>query len=815
MNKRDYIAVLCFEKAKKLGIWNEDCDRRLAYELEIISEKGFEDYFLIYKEIIEYARSTGILVGPGRGSAAGSLVSYLLGITKINPLKYDLYFERFLNPSRPDFPDIDSDFQSTRRQEIFDHIVEKYGEEYTCRISTYSRFHIKQTLKDLCRVFKISIKDANKLAKFIPNDVKTLEEAEKIPEVDRFFNEHPQIYQLADEIQGAIRQKSIHAAGIVITPKPVFFYLATERIGGAKGSLCSCFDMFAIDQLGLLKLDILSLRTLDVIAKALELANLTEDDLPSTFEDPRVYERFQRRETLGIFQFESNLLTGYADALQIPDFPTLYACTTIARPGPLHSGEAEKYKHRHQGKEEVSYLHPMMEPITAETYGLMLYQEQMMKTSVALAGFTQVESELLRKVIGKSKGKEAIDKYMQKFIEGCVNNGIDKNIAEQIWGIIRESSEYGFNKAHAVSYSAISYWCAWLKTYYLKEFLVALMVYETDEMQEKAVRELREHGHSVNKPDINLSNANVSIGADGAIYMGFSDIEGVGAKATEEILLHQPYGSFDDFLSKIQRKKCNIKVIRNLIQSGAFDSFGQRDELYYSVTEEPFARWDTQEMMKRQGMVLDMPSETPLIDYYENNFEQHIDITPMRDIDPANDYTELWVRGIVSNFNVRDSTSQMLVPNGKQMAFFNLDDGTNKFECFIAPEQFTLFGDLVGDTEAVVIKAHTFNGRDKLYVDGVLSLTKPEENKDTFLKYVYGRRDELLEARRTFPMNCNIVKSANYQVAKSGKPYIRVVTDEDEEWLQFRFYEEAICPGEIIVWDSNKDPFMEIEQRLK
>jgi DNA polymerase III alpha subunit len=430
-----------------------------------------------------------------------------------------------------------------------------------------------------------------------------------------------------------------------------------------------------------------------------------------------------------------------------------------------------------------------------------------MRIAVEFAGFSMVEAEKLRKIIGKSKGVEAIDKYKTKFIQGAKENKIKEEIAQEVWDIIRESGAYSFNKSHAVSYSAISYWCAWLKQYYPKEFLTALMVYEEDEMQDKAVRELRELGYEVLPPNINISKQSVSIGKDGKIYMGISDVEGIGQKATDEILLYQPYSSFDDFISKVQKRKVNSKVVKNLIQAGAFDEFGRRDQHYYTFSSEDYEEWDIKEMMKRQNMVLDMPAEKPLIEFYEDKFEQHINITPMKEIDFNEERKEVWVKGVISDYTLRDSNGPEVLPSANKMVFFKIDDGTRKTECFVSPEQQLLFGKMLGEAEPVIIKAHVFPGYDKLYVDGVINLAHEEWNVPVFMKYVEGR--EVKEG--------NVVISCSYHVSKSSnKPYARVALEgEPDDWLIFDLDNDPICAGEIVVWSYNKQPFMEVEKRIK
>ena len=1075
----------CIERLDNLGLKdNNDYFERFEYEFNIIVDKSFEDYFLILEDLVKWAENQNILIGPARGSAAGSLIFYLLGVTKINPLKYNLMFERFLNPSRPDLPDCDLDFMSSRRQEVFEYVKNKYGEDRTCLISTFSRFHVKQAIRDLCRIYEVPMETVNKLSKVIPTQVKTLKEAMEIPEVAKFMKKNREIYELTEQLEGSIRQKSVHAAGIVITPDNLTNYISTERV---KGELCSCFDMQAIDFLGLLKIDILALKTLDVIARTLELANIKQDDLPEDFDDPEVYKAFQEGRTLGVFQFESSLLTGLSKKLAIDNFKTLYAATTIARPGPLHSGEADKYIKRRKGEDEVEFLTPGLEPITEETYGLMLFQEQSMLVSVQLANFLSVEAEALRKVIGKSKGKEAIDLYREKFITGCEENNINTETAEAIWDIIRESGAYSFNKcltgdtilyrgsagrysgveitidelyqnwnsktsvgekyrdpkrgiticaldsdgrirpkkikgvypngkqkvyrietntgrkikatnnhrfmgsnfewykvsqfkvgdivltmgdtetvqiderkkwnytgkrqvnkrescpgkegfqsgelnpgyingqyimfenarkkllgegrhcrvcgkekkrmefhhidgnhrnneeenitllcvschkkeeyklgrrkrwergrlvneekiisieyvgeeetydlemntpehnfvangfishnSHAVSYSAISYWCAWLKTHYPKEFLVALMEFEEDDVQGNATRELRDMGYIVHPPHINKSKRNVHIADDGEIYMGLSDVEGVGDKAVEEVLQNQPYESFEDFMGRTQKRRANSRVVRNLIQSGFFDSFNvRRDKLFYTLDPEPFHEWDDEEMLRRQMMVLDIPSSTPLIDYYENPYEKYVDMISLKDIDFNDKEDELWVKGVVLDYSTRESAQnnlQEFFGEKQLMGFFDLDDGTKKVPCFIAPETLSLFSHRIKEGSPVLVKAHTYGKKEKLYVDGVIDLGNLDPD-GTLEKYALDGRVKVLESFSS-DKNVNVINYVTYHTSKNGKNYARITFENGEQGLCFNLDSNVFKSGEVIVWTSNKAPFINVQQRI-
>jgi DNA polymerase-3 subunit alpha len=334
-----YLWKKCGKRARELGLTQSKYKERFMREFSIIEKKGFVDYFLIAADIVEHVEKESIMVGPGRGSAGGCLTAYLLGITKIDPLKYDLLFERFLDPNRNELPDVDLDFQKSRRGEVVKYIENKYGEDRVCHIVNFVYFKPRSLIKDVCRIYNVPYAKANKLTKLIPDDMKTMEEARKIKEVSEFLNKNPDIDEICSGLEGVIRQKSKHAAGVVVTPTELSDFMGTVKV---KGEVCSCFDKRVVEDLGLLKLDILGLRTLDVIAATKELIK-DDIELPMEFDDPKPYRLFEAGETLGIFQMESSLLTNMTKKLSVEDFDTLCAATTIARPGPLHSGQADKY----------------------------------------------------------------------------------------------------------------------------------------------------------------------------------------------------------------------------------------------------------------------------------------------------------------------------------------------------------------------------------------------------------------------------------------------------------------------------------------
>jgi DNA polymerase-3 subunit alpha len=822
-----YFQKRCQNELNKRGLGSE-YQKRLDRELKVIIDKDFVDYFLQVADQVDYANEHDIFVGPGRGSSAGSLVAFLLNITLIDPLKYGLYFERFLDPARAEFPDIDTDYQKSRRGEVIQYIKDKYGEKNTSHIVNWVKFKPKSLIKDASRIYDIPFKEVNKVTYLIDNDM-NLDEARQIREVKDFLEKYPEVDDICVNLEGAIRSESKHAAGIVITPGEIAEYISTVKI---KGEICTCFDKNIVEELNLLKADLLGLRTLDVIAEAIKLIRAGFEDpkmapkitdlLPLEFDDEEVYEEFQSGQTLGIFQFETGLLSTMAQKMQIKDFKTLYAATTAVRPGASNSGSDERYIKKLLGRSPVSYLDPSLESILEETLGEILFQEQIMDIGNQIGGIELTRAYRMIKQISKSKGIEVIESYRKEFVEGCTSNRLPENIAEAIWDIIVESGKYSFNKSHAVSYSALSYWCAWLKHYYPKEFLMAVIHFpkakkdEKEEMIIKAIRELKDHGFPVQLPNINKSHKDIHIADDGQIYLGLVNIAGCGDAAIDEIISNQPYKSFDDFLSKVKKQKVNAKVLKNIIQSGVFDEWERRDVLYYTFTEEPYEEWDDKQMLTRQMMVVDLPGEKPLIDYYENKYDPYIDITLIRDINFSDQNNEIWIRGIVTDYVTKKNTTKMddAIGISKTMANFTIDDGTDRVKCFIAPNNFDRASDLLGDGEPVILKGHTFGKNRNFTVDAVLSLTK--RNDHTLEEYAIDQRQkEMIDITPGPGQSVNSIMSVTYRFSKNGNPYAAINFEDGEYRMWFRISGEPLRPGEIVIWDGPSDkPFINIRKRI-
>ena len=556
---------------------------RLRHEMEVIRRVGFAGYFLVVWDFIRFARERGIPVGPGRGSAAGSLVSYALRITDIDPLRYDLLFERFLNAERISMPDIDIDFCMRRRGEVIQYVSEKYGRDHVAQIITFGTLAAKALIRDVGRVLGIPYGKTDRIAKLVPDMTRSLAEAaasvESLAEEVKKDPEVRQIVELGSRLEGLARHPGMHAAGVVITPRPIDELVPLCRT--TNDEILTQWDMTVIEKLGLLKMDFLGLRTLTVIDDTLtslrrQGIELDLDDVP--LDDPEVFTLFCEGRTSGIFQFES---TGMRDMLRkaLPSrFEDLAALNALYRPGALTAGVVKNFIARKHGKEKVTYILPETRKILEETYGVIAYQEQVMQLAVAVAGFTAGEADVLRKAMGKKK-PEVMAEQRAKFVEGAARRGVQRKRAEMLWEYIEPFAGYGFNKSHAVAYAMLAYKTAYLKTHHPVAFMAAMLTSEmgsTDDVV-KYVQECREMGIEVLPPDVNQSEWPFTIVGDG-IRFGLGAIKGLGEGAAEAILeARRRLGSFrslGELVAEVEGRHFNQKVLDSLIKSGALDCFG-------------------------------------------------------------------------------------------------------------------------------------------------------------------------------------------------------------------------------------------------
>jgi DNA polymerase-3 subunit alpha len=571
---------------------------RLTYELDVITKTGYAGYFLIVQDFIAAARARGIPVGPGRGSAAGSVVAYALGITNVDPLRFDLLFERFLNPERVSMPDIDVDFCFERRGEVIEYVRERYGRSSVGQIITFGTLKARAALRDIARVLRVSPADADRIAKLVPSgpafSLSVAEAAARVPELRELVATDPavsRVVDLAQRIEGLSRHASVHAAGIVIAPGPLDEYVpvctAPQRGNGGAGqaeeAIITQFDMIGLEKVGMLKMDFLGLRTLTVIHDAVatvarrrgERVDVDRLDL----DDPTVYAMLRAGRTAGVFQFESPLATDTLRQMRCDRFDDLVATNALMRPGPLDSGMHLVFIRRKRGEEPVRYPHPALRDVLEPTYGVIVYQEQVMRIANVLAGFSLAEADALRKAVGK-KDAELLKKELGKFIERAVARGHDRRTIDDIAAQIETFGRYGFPKAHSVAYSILSFQTAWLKAHYPAEFLAALLsseIGDTDKVVEY-INEARELGLEVLPPSVNESGWKFTVIGDHQIRFGLGAVRNVGQGAIESVLAARDQGgsfsSLADFCDRVDLRLCNKRVVESLVAAGALDQLG-------------------------------------------------------------------------------------------------------------------------------------------------------------------------------------------------------------------------------------------------
>ena len=577
-------------------VLSTEVEERLRFELGVISASGYAGYFLITADFIQAARDKGIPVGPGRGSAAGSLVAYALGITNVCPLKFDLLFERFLNPERVSMPDIDVDFCEERRGEVIDYVREKYGRASVGQIITFGTLKSRACIKDVGRVLGFSPAETDTIAKLIPNQPNfslTVKAAiKKVPEVSRLYEQderHQQLFDFAISLEGLSRHAGIHAAGIVIAPGPIDDYVPVctqESKGSGSGDedrvVVTQYDMNALEQAGMLKMDFLGLTTLTILSDALRSIKerrgiaIDLDALP--LDDDATYRQLRAGRTAGVFQFESPLATDMLRSMRADRFDDLVASNALMRPGPLDAGMHKVYCRRKKGEEPVSYQLPELEEILAPTYGVITYQEQVMRIAQRLAGISLAEADVLRKAVGKKDAK-LIRKELGKFTTKAIEKGFAPKIIEDIAGQLETFGRYGFNKSHSVAYSILSYHTAYLKTHYPAEFMAAVLsacTGDTDSVV-KYINETRDLGMEILPPDVNESGWKFTVIADKKIRFGLGAIRNVGHSATESIIsarAEKPFTSLYDLCERIDLRTCNRRVFEALIHAGALDRLG-------------------------------------------------------------------------------------------------------------------------------------------------------------------------------------------------------------------------------------------------
>jgi len=582
---------------------NQKIKERMDYELSVIAKMDWPSYFLIVADFVNWAKDQKIVVGPGRGSAAGSLVCFLTGITNLDPLEYDLLFERFLNPDRISMPDIDMDFADARRDEVLRYVEEKYGKDHVSQIITFGTMAARAAVRDVGRVLNYPYDYCDRLAKMIPMFSKIKEAIDSVAELKEMYqNEEAakKILDYAQRLEGVARHASTHACGVLITKDPLNENVPVQFASSSDKSIVSQYSLHPIEDLGLLKIDFLGLKNLTIIESAIKIIKNTrgvEIDINKIpLNDKKTYKLFQDGETTGIFQFESSGMKRYLRELKPTEFEDIIAMGALYRPGPMEW--IPDYIAGKHGTKKPNYLHPKMEPILKKTYGVAVYQEQVMQMARDLAGFTMAEADVLRKAVGKKIAK-LLAEQKEKFVDGCVKNGISSQLAETIFSFIEPFAGYGFNRSHAACYAMISYQTAYLKAYWPAEFMAALLTADQHDTERIAtlIDECRDMGLEVMSPDINQSFDSFTVVTSGTeanktvakneivktIRFGLKAVKNVGEHISEVIIKERkangPYKDITDILERITDKDLNKKSLESLIKSGAFDSLGDRGQL--------------------------------------------------------------------------------------------------------------------------------------------------------------------------------------------------------------------------------------------
>ena len=738
--------------------------RRLDYELGVIRTMGYVDYFLIVWDFINYARSQNIMVGPGRGSAAGSIVSYTLGITNIDPVRYNLLFERFLNPERVSMPDIDVDFCYERRQEVIDYVVRKYGKDQVVQIVTFGTLAAKGVVRDVGRVLDLPYAMCDSIAKMIPNDLgMTLDKALTAnPDLKKLYNEDEQVKYLIDmskRLEGLPRHTSMHAAGVVIGSRSIDEFVPLSR--AADGTITTQFTMTTIEELGLLKMDFLGLRTLTVIQNAVRLAEkdygikLDMDHID--YNDKKVLESIGTGRTEGVFQLESSGMKSFMKELKPENLEDIIAGISLYRPGPMDF--IPRYLKGKNDKNSITYECPQLEPILSPTYGCIVYQEQVMQIVRDLAGYTMGRSDLVRRAMSKKK-TAVMEKERQNFVygnekegvKGCIANGIDEKTADHIYDEMIDFAKYAFNKSHAAAYAVVSYQTAYLKYYYPKEFMAALMSSVMDNVSKFSEYILtcrRMMDIAILPPDINEGESGFSVSGDGIRY-GLSAIKSVGRPVVDAILEERKkngvFSSMEDFINRMTNKEVNRRTIENFIKSGAMDSLpGTRRQkvAVAPVLLDNKAR-ERKNAWEGQMSLFDLVSEEEKKEYQVSfpdvgEYSKEELLAFEKDIlgvyisgHPLDDYEGLWRKNITAtaaDFIVDEETEEAAVKDGMKAVVGGLVAGkvvkttrSNQLMAFITLE------DLMGSVEVIVFPKNYEADRDiltedsKIFIKGRVSL---------------------------------------------------------------------------------------------
>jgi DNA polymerase-3 subunit alpha len=806
---------------------------RAEYELGVIKKMGFNGYFLIVADFINWGKNQGIVFGPGRGSAAGSIIAYSLKITEIDPLAYDLLFERFLNPDRISMPDVDVDIQDSRRDEVIQYCVEKYGKERVANIVTFGRMAARNAVRDVSRVLQVPYAEADRFAKMIPPPVQGRHillktSLENDHDLKREYETNPTaktVFDLAVQMEGTIRSHGVHAAGVVIAPEDIVYYTPLEM--AQKGVIATQYSMGPIDELGLLKIDFLGLSNLTIINNALRIIHrvygkeIDINTIPT--DDEKTYELFQRGDTTGVFQFESAGMKRYLKELKPNVFADLIAMNALYRPGPMQF--IDDFIDRKLGRKKVVYEHPGLKAALEETYGVLVYQEQFMQISKEMCGFTGGQADTLRKAIGK-KQRDTMAKMKANFIDGMIeHSGVQRNFAEKFWVRMEAFADYGFNKVHATPYTMIAYQTAYLKAHYPAAFMAAVMTSDYDDTDRLSIEitECKHMGLEVLPPDVNESFVEFAVvPKTDQIRFGMAAIKNVGTGAVEEILRARssgPFENLEDFLTRVNSRVVNRKALDSLIKAGAFDRFGDRFTLLHNADllvaygarmqkqalsgqtdifggeldeiaakprlelQAPPTAGDTHEQLLWERELLGLYLSQHPLELFETILAEQT--VPINAITVEHDNRLVSVGGAVTD--VREITTK----NGQKMAFVKLEDHYGEIEVILFPNSYQQTVGLWERDKVMLIrgkvnardKAGNPTGEIKIIVDDAREITSQQASA----YQATGKKARVPKTRAAAVPNSSVstttTESDRPETPAPERVYIRLQNTEDQQTL--------------------------------
>lgn len=827
----EYLKKLCQEGFKRrYPQADEELEKRLEYELDVIHTMGYVDYFLIVWDFIHFARSSGIMVGPGRGSAAGSVVAYSLEITDIDPIRYQLLFERFLNPERVSMPDIDIDFCFERRQEVIDYVVRKYGKDRVVQIVTFGTLAARGVVRDVGRALDMPYAKCDSIAKMIPDDLgMTLEKALKAsPDLHSAYESDEEVRYLIDmsrRLEGLPRHTSMHAAGVVISRTAVDEYVPLSR--AADGSITTQFTMTTLEELGLLKMDFLGLRTLTVIQSAVELAKKSTGrtiDLSSIdYNDKKVLESIGTGKNDGVFQLESSGMKSFMKELKPENLEDIIAGISLYRPGPMDF--IPRYLKGKNDRASITYECPQLEPILAPTYGCIVYQEQVMQIVRDLAGYTLGRSDLVRRAMAKKKAA-VMEKERQNFVygneeegvKGCIANGIDEKTANHIYDEMIDFAKYAFNKSHAAAYAVVSYQTAYLKYYYPVEFMAALMTSVKDNASKVSeyIMSCRQMGMKIVPPDINEGEGSFSV-ADGAIRYGLSAIKSIGQSVVDEIVRERTergkFRSLEDFIDRMSSKEVNKRTLESFIKSGAMDGLPGTRKQKFLISAQLLEQKNKEKKTSIEGQMSlfdfvgeeekkDFQIQFPDVGEYTKEellaFEKEV-LGVYISGHPLEAYLELWEKNVTaksSDFAVEEETGQAAIRDGayvtiggmitdktvkttrtnQMMAFLTVEDLAGSVEVLVFPRDYEKRREFLNPDEKVFIRGRASIGDEpvgKLILEQIIPFSQvPRElwlqyaDKEAYL----AGEKELLDTLRSWEGNDTVVIYLGKERAKKVLP---------------------------------------------